>query len=324
MGSVPQFTGNSRTPTGSIFQQFQYLVKDIVASATVFWPSQVLEDKRVTSISEASRIIKSTLHDTKWQRELHALLTELGGVQSPRLWDLYFRSYDKAVVFSDGYLDLIGRANRLIPTSGTILDLGCGTGNFSSALLLGEPKRKVLALDTSAQGLKVSAKKLAAVSRVRGGTFELRTMDIRTLGATQTSVQGVVMNNVLYTLSAKSRKSLLKQIFKVLDYGAPLFLNDPLPAVQEKTENVERLLTKLFADAILNGSPLTEFDVALIAFVNHQTLVGRTPTFLTSREMSDLALETGFQIVARDSAYYGVTTCLSLRKPVLPGRRTHR
>ena len=78
----------------------------------------------------------------------------------------------------------------------TLLDAGCGTGNYACALL--PHVACIEALDRSAGMLEVAARKLAAA--VAGGRVVLHRGSIDALPLADASVDGVMINQVLHHL----------------------------------------------------------------------------------------------------------------------------
>src|SRR5207253_1937842 len=61
----------------------------------------------------------------------------------------------------------LARVAAAVPSSGRILDVGCGHGLFSNALALGSPDRQVLGVDPSGVKIAVARASSAGLSNVR-------------------------------------------------------------------------------------------------------------------------------------------------------------
>ncbi|SDG45425.1 class I SAM-dependent methyltransferase [Pseudonocardia oroxyli] len=75
----------------------------------------------------------------------------------PRAFDDHAPSYDTLVGRNPGYHEHLRRsAERLRPTGPRLLDLGCGTGASTAALLAAHPDAEITAVDGSAEMLAVA------------------------------------------------------------------------------------------------------------------------------------------------------------------------
>ena len=299
------------------FRDFLSVLRYTVAERTALWESHFFSPTKVASVGKATSVIERVFSEAAAQRELARVIRGKGGLQSPALWDLYFASYDRVVAFSDGYLRLLKSAHAMIPAKGVILDCGSGTGNFASSLLSASNGRKLVAIDISSQGLALARAKLELIDPT-GRTFEIRRESLeRALGRRKGYADGAVLNNVLYSLGGRERKRVLRGIFQALRPGGALYLCDPQLGIQESKKGLKQFLKRIAADAVLNSSPMTELDLALVAYLNRELVSterkGRP--FLAEEEISALVRSCGFQELRCESAYYDAAMLFHLRRP---------
>jgi demethylmenaquinone methyltransferase/2-methoxy-6-polyprenyl-1,4-benzoquinol methylase len=124
-----------------------------------------------------------------------------------------------------------GRIQRLyaevaarVPERGEVLDVGCGTGGVTAALLA--PGRRVTGADRSAPMLAVAERKLAGP--IAAGRVRLRRVAITGLGRefAPESFDAVVCCLVLSELTATERRYALEVFCRLLRPGGTLVLAD--------------------------------------------------------------------------------------------------
>ena len=146
------------------------------------------------------------------------------------------RIYRRLRLAGAGYEDLA----PLLPTRGTIVDLGAGEGLLAHVLVLGSPDRRVIAVDHDA----------ARVKRIRGSATGV---PIEAVEASFTSYamprcEGVALVDVLHYLDAPAQEALLVRIHAALVPGGVLVMRDPDAGVRLRflwTRLHERVFTAL-------------------------------------------------------------------------------
>ena len=131
-------------------------------------------------------------------------------------------------------LDMIaGAAGRVTPSAESLLDLGCGAGNFSLKLSNQYRFRKITLVDLSANMLD------RATERLAGTGAELQTVqsDIRNLQLEPESVELIAAAAVLHHLRAEVEWVMVfQQLFAALRPGGSLWIWDliehDLPGLQ--------------------------------------------------------------------------------------------
>ena len=114
---------------------------------------------------------------------------------------------------------LIGE--RLLGTAPRVLDLGCGTGNASAAILKRSPAAEIFLLDGSASMVVAAKEKIAAISP--GSVIGSRVADIAAegwdLGLASGEFDAVVSTLVLEHLDFESYRSAIGKCFQLLRPG---------------------------------------------------------------------------------------------------------
>ena len=118
---------------------------------------------------------------------------------------------------------LIGE--RLLGSAPRVLDLGCGTGNASAAILKRSPAAEILLLDGSASMVEAAKEKIAAISPA--SVIGSRVADIAAegwdLGLASGEFDAVVSTLVLEHLDFESYRSAIGKCFQLLRPGGWLF-----------------------------------------------------------------------------------------------------
>lgn len=297
-------------------ENFKRVLNETVLSDQHFVDVRGIRSNKRVGIKSAKQIIlKLTDSRSELSQEIKSQLESLGGLQSPKLWDFYFKSYDKAVAYSDGYLKLFLMADSILPKSGRVADYGAGTGNGSTILESLSPARHLVLIDTSPDGLHTATKKLNLITGNDSSRFESHIMDIKKDKLPPNSLDGAIMNNVLYTVANKTE--VLRSVYESLKPGAVLILNDPADIVKQNIMNLRKFMTDVALGAVYNNSPITEYELAMVGAINVQVLMSPKGIFQTPEALKALAEDpaVGFKIRGYYTGYYGATTYLVLQKP---------
>ena len=148
---------------------------------------------------------------------------ERGGV--PRSFDAHARSYDKLVAANRGYHEHLRMSVRRmgIPNQGAglrLLDLGCGTGASTAALLEGAPEAQITAVDASAEMLAHARAKTwpSNVEFVHGNVENLAMTGI--IGSYDGILAAYLVRNLVH------RDAALRQFYRLLRPGAPIAVHE--------------------------------------------------------------------------------------------------
>jgi ubiquinone/menaquinone biosynthesis C-methylase UbiE len=204
----------------------------------------------------------------------------------------------------------------MLPRKGTILDLGAGTMNFPLFALMKSPSRKVVAVDFAPQALLQGRKKLRLLLEglpldghrwVEATLPNSRLRDVR--------ADAVTLINVLYAM--KDKQAMLLTAKANLKPGGTLILVDYTPRFRS-AEKVKKFLLALASSAMLNHSPMTDFDLALISAIYLRKLTrGRGdepgPEYLAPSALAELCQSLNFEVLESESVYAGSSRLFRLR-----------
>jgi len=143
----------------------------------------------------------------------------------PRVFDEHARSYDKLVGVNPGYHDHLRLSVRRMGLPGRgvglrLLDIGCGTGASTAALLDAAPEAEIIAVDASWEML-AEAKRKIWPARVR---FVLGTVEELDQAKITGPFDGILAAYLLRNLG--DRNAALRLFRELLKPGAPLAVHD--------------------------------------------------------------------------------------------------
>lgn len=117
------------------------------------------------------------------------------------------------------------RVEKLIPKSGTILDLGCGEGIFSNFLGISSDRRKVLGIEINKERFELSQHGISNVKFVLG---DIEKVDLPEADA-------IVLFHVLHHLSSYSSQiHVISRCFNQLSRGGKLIIVEVEPKISLK------------------------------------------------------------------------------------------
>jgi 2-polyprenyl-6-hydroxyphenyl methylase/3-demethylubiquinone-9 3-methyltransferase len=116
------------------------------------------------------------------------------------------------------------RVASQVPTSGPILDLGCGHGLFTSLLAMGVADRQLLGVDPSKD-------KISVAQRVSRGLPNVRFLQGRVEDVAATGFQAITILDVLYLLPDEQKLSVLRRCRELIAPDGVLLVktNDTRP-----------------------------------------------------------------------------------------------
>lgn len=294
----------------------------------VYWPSAYLNRRPLNELPRAKakeriRAIVAAIYESE-----SAIGLELDRVYRERqardrTWlNDYFRAYE-IFYFSPRYLDLAARIHEKLPTNGSILDLGSGTGGLSGILADAAPFRHMTLLDHEF-AMTIARERIAVLFSGQDGRFAHvpfylgpRVADL----PGQNLFDGAVINHALYPMGAHTKRAALNAVRKRLKPGTPLIINEPLREMAIQPGRHREWLTQILEGSIDGGSPHTEYDIAVITAMcsGRMTQLARVGSvmqpMLTELEHEELFAETGFRIVRKESTYDGFSRMWVLQTP---------
>ncbi len=135
-----------------------------------------------------------------------------------KFWNTYFQDYDvlNMVVPYNDLLDLI--CNELdIKKDEKILDVGSGTGNLS--IKMSKLGADVKGIELSPYGILQHIRKAPNASVIEGDIT-------KRFPFLENNFDKIVSNNTLYTISAKDRDIIIKEMFRVLKPGGKIVISN--------------------------------------------------------------------------------------------------
>lgn len=108
---------------------------------------------------------------------------------------------------------------KLIPSEGTILDVGCGIGIFSNLLSLSSSSRNVIGVDISEEKIKIASatiKNRTNIKFIRGDIHSIEINDIH----------GIVMSDFLHHLPYDIQQRILNKLGERLKENGVLLIKE--------------------------------------------------------------------------------------------------
>jgi len=147
-------------------------------------------------------------------------------------------------------LELItAAAASLTPQAGSILDIGCGAGNYTLKLLsqfkkgAGLPRLDVTLIDLSRPMLDCAATRVAQATSGKVTTLQA---DIREVSIGQSSFDVILAAAVLHHLRAESEwRAVFAHIFQALKPGGSFWISD---LIEHSDPKVQLLMWKRYGD----------------------------------------------------------------------------
>lgn len=94
---------------------------------------------------------------------------------------------------------------KLIPSEGVILDVGCGIGIFSNLLSLSSSARNVIGIDTSEEKIKIASATIKGRTNIKFIQGDIRSMEIN-------DIRGIVMSDFLHHLHYDLQQLILNKL----------------------------------------------------------------------------------------------------------------
>jgi ubiquinone/menaquinone biosynthesis C-methylase UbiE len=237
------------------------------------------------------------------------------------LWQFYARVYDAVLLRFLPYRELIAHVTSTLDAreGWTILDAGCGTGNFIYHIIQACPEVKAAGVDFSPAMLTRAMLKIRKAAPAGISSVIFREADLNSpLPFTDEEFAGAICVNVLYAVD--NPEFLLGEINRVLQKNGRLIL--VTPPVQPQMWPIFRA----HACRLKEVSPagwvflLAGQVVRLIPFLTVFLLINilikdrRSFHFFTSEELSLLVKSCGFKVVSIVPVYGGQDWLVEAKK----------
>lgn len=237
------------------------------------------------------------------------------------LWQLYAWVYDAVLLRFLPYRELIAQVtNALDAREGrTILDAGCGTGNFIYHIIRSCPGVKAAGVDFSTAMLSRAMLRIRKAAPADSSRVIFREADLNSaLPFNDEEFAGVICVNALYAVD--DPEFLLGEIYRVLQKNGKLIL--VTPPVQPQMWPIFRAHACRLKEASPSGwiFVLAGQVVRLIPFLTVFLLINifikgrRTFHFFNSEELSLLVKNCGFEVVSIVPVYGGQDWLLEAEK----------
>jgi len=301
------------------------LARSLKGEVPVRWPSAYLRGRplwglppdaakaRVREIVEAVYDENSALG-----REMDAYFSKEMAEGSKWL-EKYYRAYEM-FYFSPPYLDVVRRVNEHLPKTGAILDIGSGTGGLAQLLLMGSGQRHLSLLDHEV-AMRIAKERMEILFPGEAGRFDYHPHylnPVRPVPVTRKHAGGII-NHTLYAMQPKVKANALRGMRANMEPGSTLVVNEPLKETAGTPDGYQKWMTHVLEEAAANGSPHSDFDVAMITALASGRLTKAlrgSPLqrpLLTETEHEALFLEAGFEVVSKEPTYDGFSRLWVLR-----------
>ncbi len=234
----------------------------------------------------------------------------------------YYRAYE-LFYYSLPYLDVVRRVHDKLPPDGTILDVGSGTGGLGQLLVVAAAGRSVSHVDHEL-ALGIPKQRLAELFPDEEGRVHFIPHYINPLTPIPTDrhYESAVLNHTLYAMLPSTKRAALNGIRARLKPGGTLVVNEPLRETAGTEAQYRAWMTHVMEQAFVNGSPHSEFDVAMVMAMASgratKSLRGGMPlqrALMTEAEHEAMFREAGFTVESKESTYDGFSRLWVLRVP---------
>jgi 2-polyprenyl-3-methyl-5-hydroxy-6-metoxy-1,4-benzoquinol methylase len=294
------------------------------------WPSQVLMDHSLRDLPAHLQKLRIRMivnqafaTDTSLEKELHSVQFKL----AEHLYDHYMHAYE-SFLYSSSHQNVMSEIEKRLPRKGHILDIGAGTGAMSAYFSQESLERKFSVLESPIfKNFEQTARRRFEYSASEGNktlTVVKQHLSKLTDEVKANSADAVVINHMLYTVKdAGSQNNVMKAVVAKMNPGAKLILNEPLSGkALPENQGYKAWLESVFVEAIQNGAPHTEYDLAFLAslssgqFSGSLQAAGETRAGYRDLEgWKKLGMSHGLILEEQVSTHNGFSIMLVFRKP---------
>ncbi|MCB0356353.1 MAG: class I SAM-dependent methyltransferase [Bdellovibrionales bacterium] len=214
----------------------------------------------------------------------------------------YYEVYDDVLTFYEPHQRLRALHASVMPRGKVnIVDAGGGTGLLTRHLKAEDPHRKIEIFDLSQEMTSV-----AAAKGVRKNNIHISSIThlVRTNGqqVEDSSIDGIMTNNVIYILSIEQIHNFLREAHRVLKSGGRLSIASMQTV---KKEAMDKFLESIQSDvANMERAGWVPQNSSHIFFDTNKRLTQNAPTTFTIPEIVKLAETFGFHTIYTSSSEY--------------------
>lgn len=238
-------------------------------------------------------------------------------VKEHRVWDAYAFTYNRIVKNSVShqlqYQDVLNFAN--INNNETVLDAGCGTGDFVKYLSSKKPNINIKAIDFSNSMIKKARKKCWKYHKV-----EIERANFKKTKYQDNSFHKVFCINALF--SVQGTEQALREFYRIIKPGGMLIISDPRP--DSKISNVLKEYLKSLRGGSKKTSIVNHFKVLLVSpfilmILTFSVLIlllekkGKY-RFYTEKELKKILTESGFTNIVIGRTFAGQNWLLRAKR----------
>jgi ubiquinone/menaquinone biosynthesis C-methylase UbiE len=178
-------------------------------------------------------------------------------------WDTFASDYDRIFLENPAYVEILDTmARQLEPREGLeVLDLGCGTGNATAAVLEHVAEARVTAMDPSAGMRDTASKRFKDDERVT-----VKEGDALNIPASDASFDALISNLAIHHVAPELRPKGAAEMARVLRPGGTLLYSDMFTDIDSTGRDPERMKDLIDKQAGMAAFCLDHgaFDMAIV------------------------------------------------------------
>ena len=303
------------------------LAHSLMSEPRVFWKSQYLSSVPFNALPKdkakaRAREIIAAIYEPKSAIGLELDREFASRQREGSAWlNDYYRSYE-IFYFSPRYIRLASAIHDNLPQVGAFVDLGSSTGGMSGILADSAPGRRMTLVDHK-RAMTLSRDRMGALFPGKEGRFTHVDLYLGPKSELpgEEMYDGAVINHALYPLGPNTKLAALRALQKRLKPGATLVINEPLKEVATLPGRHREWLTEVIEDAVTEGSPHTEFDIAVLTAMCSGRMTQITQLgsimlpMLTENEHDALFASVGWKTIKKETTYDGFSRMWVLKTP---------
>lgn len=130
-----------------------------------------------------------------------------------------YSTYQRIFTYLRWYICPFLEMEKLLPSNGTILDIGCGTGIFANFLALSSEDRDVVGIDISKSKLNIASSTVGSRNNIKFINGDINQLNLDNINA-------VVMSDFLHHLNGTNQNKILNNLFLKLQSNGKLLIKE--------------------------------------------------------------------------------------------------